>query len=468
MRCERCLQICNGFRQLPGLDLARQLNEAFVAVQEKVSPSVVVLEVTEKPSRGRRGFRGRAQVGEGAGIIVTKDGYILTNNHIVDNADKIVVHLRDGRSFPAKLQGTDPKTDIAVVKISTGGKDLPVATLGDSDKLRVGEFVVAIGHPLELTYSVTVGHVSAIARQLPTDSYEDSRDDLEYIQTDAVINPGNSGGPLVNLDGEVIAVTAMMEGYTDPVTQFTQNRGIGLAIPINEARIVKDRLISEGKFTRSRIGIEMTPQIITGMLDILTLEGVGEGVGVAAVTHNGPAEKAGLKPNDVIVAVDGTPVKTARDLHNQVSLKKPGQSITVTVKRESSSKPIPIKVVTEAEPPPVEDSLVSISSGRPNVTERSSESDYGFTARDLTKELASFYGVDGTSGVIITDVIAGSQAYNRSLAPGDIIVKMNNKSVSSLSEFKQAIKAVLPGETLTLDLKGKEGSEFKILRAPSQ
>jgi serine protease Do len=454
--------------QFSGLNLARQLNEAFVAVQEKVSPSVVVLEVTEKPSRGRRGGSRRPPVGEGAGIIVTKDGYILTNNHIVDNADKIVVHLRDGRIFPAKLQGTDPKTDIAVVKISTGGKDLPVATLGDSDKVRVGEFVVAIGHPMELTYSVTVGHVSAIARQLPTDSYENLADDQEYIQTDAVINPGNSGGPLVNLDGEVIAVTAMMEGYTDPVTQFTQNRGIGLAIPINEARIVKDRLISDGKFTRSRIGIEMTHQLITGMLDILTLEGAGEGVGVASVIHNGPAEKAGLKPNDVIVAVDGTPVKTARDLHNQVSLKKPGQSITITVKRDNSSKPIPIKVITEAEPPPVEDNMVSISSGRPNAVERTSESDYGFTARALTKELAAFYGVDGTSGVIITDVMAGSPAESRGIEPGDIIVKMNNKAISNLAEFKQAIRAVLPGETLTLDLKAKDGPEFKVLRAPSQ
>jgi serine protease Do len=452
-----------------GLDLARQLNEAFVAVQEKVSPSVVVLEVTEKPSRGgRRGLSRRPSVGEGAGIIVTKDGYILTNNHIVDNADKIVVYLRDGRSFPGKLQGTDPKTDIAVVKINTDGKDLPVATLGDSDKVRVGEFVVAIGHPMELTYSVTVGHVSAIARQLPTDSYENLADDQEYIQTDAVINPGNSGGPLVNLDGEVIAVTAMMEGYTDPVTQFTQNRGIGLAIPINEARVVKDRLISDGKFTRSRIGIEMTPQVIRGTLSILTLEGAGEGVGVASVLKNGPAEKAGLKANDVIVAVDGTPVRTARDLHNQVSLKKPGQSITISVKRDNSSKPIPIKVVTEAEPPPVEDNLVSISPGRPNAAERTSESDYGFSAKALTKELAAEFGVTAASGVIITDVISGSPADNKLIEPGDIIVKMNNKSISNLAEFKQAVKAVLPGGSLTLDLMGKDGVKFKVLRAPSQ
>ena len=250
--------------------------------------------------------------------------------------------------YRGEVRGTDPKTDIAVVKINTDGKELPVATLGDSDKLRVGEFVVAIGHPLELTYSVTVGHVSAIARQLPTDSYANISDDQEYIQTDAVINPGNSGGPLINLNGEVIAVNAMMEGYTDPITGITQNRGIGLAIPINEARVVKDRLISDGKFTRSIIGINMAQQS-RDPLNILGLDGVS----VAEVTHNGPADKAGLKTNDLIVAVDGMPVKTARDLRNQVALKKPGQTITISVQRDNSGKPLPIKVITEAEPAPV-------------------------------------------------------------------------------------------------------------------
>jgi len=446
-----------------GLDMARQLNEAFVSVAEKVSPSVVVVEVTEKPTRGRRGgYRGRS-MGEGSGIIVTKDGYILTNHHIVDNAEKIVVYLKDGRSFVGEVRGTDPKTDIAVVKIDTAGKELPVATLGDSDKLRVGEFVVAIGHPLELTYSVTVGHVSAIARQLPTDSYANITDDQEYIQTDAVINPGNSGGPLINLDGEVIAVNAMMEGSIDPINGYTQNRGIGLAIPINEARVVKDRLISEGKFTRSIIGIVMAQQS-RDALNILGLSGVS----VAELTHNGPAEKAGLKTNDLIVAVDGAPVKTARDLRNQVALKKPGQSITVSVQRDKGGKPLPIQVITEAEPAPPEQSLVSISSGRPNAPERTSESDYGFTAKALTRQLAAQFGVESTSGVIVTDVAPLSPADQDDIRPGDIIVKMHNKPISNLDDFKQALKSVIPGQDqLTLELKRKDGSQpFKVLRSP--
>jgi serine protease Do len=449
----------------PGLDMARQLNQAFVSVAEKVSPSVVVLEVTEKPARGRRGGRGGGRpVGEGSGIIVSKDGYILTNHHIVDNADKIEVFLKDApEPFLAEVRGTDPQTDIAVVKINTKGRELPVATLGDSDKLRVGEFVVAIGHPLELTYSVTVGHVSAIARQLPTDSYANISDDQEYIQTDAVINPGNSGGPLINLDGEVIAVNSMMEGYIDPITGFTQNRGIGLAIPINEAKLVKDRLISEGKFIRSIIGIRMAQQ----SRDPLAILGL-DGVTVADVTHDGPAEKAGLKTNDVIVAIDGKPVKTARDLRNTVTLMKPGQSITVSVRRDNNSKPIPIKVIVEAEPAPPEEALVSISPGRtPSAPERTSESDYGFTAKSLTKALAAQFGVKATSGVIITDVTAGGQAARRDIQPGDIITKMNNKAVATMDDFRQAIKAVAPGGSLTMNLNSKGEDVFKVLRAPA-
>ena len=245
----------------PGLDVARQLNEAFVSVAEKVSPSVVVLEVTEKPAREDGAAVAEAFRGRGVGHHCHQGRlYSDQPSHRGQCREDSGVSQRWTEPFAGEVRGTDPKTDIAVVKIDTEGRDLPVAKLGDSDKLRVGEFVVAIGHPLELTYSVTVGHVSAIARQLPTDSYANISDDQEYIQTDAVINPGNSGGPLINLNGEVVAVNAMMEGSVDPITGFTQNRGIGLAIPINEARVVKDRLISDGKITRSIIGIVMAQQ----------------------------------------------------------------------------------------------------------------------------------------------------------------------------------------------------------------
>jgi serine protease Do len=452
---------------LPGLDVARQLNEAFVSVADKVSPSVVVVEVTEKRVLGRGGRSQGPSMGEGSGIIVTKDGYILTNNHIVDNADRIQVYLQDGRHFVAELRGTDPKTDIAVVKINTNGKDLPVATLGDSDKLRVGEFVVAIGHPLELTYSVTVGHVSAIARQLPMDPYSaNTTDDQEYVQTDAGINPGNSGGPLINLDGEVIAINAMMEASFSPVSRITQNRGIGLAIPINEAKVVKDRLIADGKFTRSRIGMVVGQQF----RDALNMIGAND-VSVAEVTHNSPADKAGLRTNDVILAVDGMPVKTAREVRNHVALTKPGQTITISVLRDKSGKPLPIKVITEAEPAPDAEALVSISSGRSNTPAHTSESDYGFTAMALTKDLAARYGVETTSGVIITKVVRDSPAFLDDIQPGDIITKMGNKPVTSMAEFQKAIESVAPGKQLTMELKrqgasSKDDSLFRVLSAP--
>jgi serine protease Do len=199
-------------------------------------------------------------------------------------------------------------------------------------------------------------------------------------------------------------------------------------------------------------------------LSILSMDGVT----VAEVTHNGPADKAGLKTNDVIVAIDGKPIRTAKDLRNLVTIMKPGQSITVSVRRDNSSKPLPIKVITEAEPaPPAEEVLVSISPGRaPAAPERTSESDYGFTAKALTKELAAQYGVKDTTGVIVTSVTADSPAFTRGIQPGDIISKMNNKTISTIDEFNQAVKAVAPGGSLTMSLKSKGEDVFKVLRAP--
>jgi serine protease Do len=282
---------------------------------------------------------------------------------------------------------------------------------------------------------------------------------------------------LINLDGEVIAVNAMIEGYENPITGFTVNRGVGLAIPINEARMVKDRLIKEGKFTRSIIGVYPWPES-RDMLNILTMEGVR----VARLSKDSPAEKAGLKTNDVIIAVDGAPVRTFRDLRNEVGFKKPGQSITVTVKRDNGGKPLPFKMITEAEAPPPEESLVSINPGRPSPGPRtpqqrapepgtpephSPELDYGFSVKALTGELAAQYGVDSTSGVMITDVLPFGQAYQRDIEPGDIITKMNNKNISSMKDFDAALKRVGPADSFTMYLKLKDGSEaFKVLKDP--
>ena len=370
-----------------GLALARELNDAFVEVADKVTPSVVIVEVTEKPTVGRRGFS-RQQQGEGSGIIITADGYILTNDHVVENAatNGIKVVLKDEQEFPAVLVGTDAKSDIAVIKINTKGAKLVPAKLGDSSKLRVGEFVVAIGHPLDLTFSVTVGHVSALHREVPEDEVQVTTArplPPEYIQTDAVINPGNSGGPLINLDGEVIGINDMIEAYTDRFTGGTVNVGIGLAIPVNQAKAVKDILISRGKFVRSRIGIYMGKPEAT-RLQTASLKSAADpatGVSVLDVTSGSPASRSGLKSGDVIVAVDDTPVTTTRELYDKISFKRPGQTIAMSVVR--NVKPMSIKVTTEAVPQ-------EEAAATPIVTpSQSGPENYGFSVKDLTKDLAT-------------------------------------------------------------------------------
>jgi serine protease Do len=460
----------------PGLALARQLNDAFVSVADQVSPSVVILEVTEKPRFFGRGRFSRQQQGEGSGIIVTADGYILTNDHVVNNADTntngIIVQLQNGRRFPAKVVGTDPRSDIAVVKIDPKGAKLSPARLGDSSKLRVGEFVVAIGHPLDLTFSVTVGHISALQRLVPRDADDTLADEPDYIQTDAVINPGNSGGPLINLDGEVVGINDMIEAYTDRLTGETVNVGIGLAIPVNVAKAVKDILISRGKFVRSRIGIVMGSSQDPDQLLSPGLKPVSNrpaGIEVTDIVTGSPASRSGLKIGDIIVAVDDTPVITARDLYREISFKNPGQSIAVNVLRKE--KPFTIKVTTEAVPELQETAAAS----PPAVS--SPEAEWGFTVKDLTKDLANKFGLTASSGVIVTDVQSAALA-NRSfnaggvitksptIAPGDIITKLNNKSVTNAKDFIAALKAIAPGQQWTLELSDKDGLKFKVLRDP--
>jgi serine protease Do len=457
----------------PGLALARQLNDAFVSVADTVSPSVVVLEVTEKAVTSRRGGIRRQSMGEGSGIILTEDGYILTNEHVVTNADKIAVKLQNGQEFSGSVVGTDPRTDIAVVKITPKGAKLTPARLGDSSKLRVGEFVVAIGHPMDLTFSVTVGHVSALQRLIPRDPSESEVNVQDYIQTDAVINPGNSGGPLINLDGEVIGINDMIEAFTDPYTRETVNMGIGLAIPINLAKEVKDILMREGKFTRSRIGITMgSSQDPAELLQpgLKPVSNRSSGVEVTDISNNSPASKSSLKIGDIIVSVDGTPVKTGRDLYHEISFKRPGQTITLSVLR--NDKPFSIKITTEAEPAPVQEASnvpsPAASMGTPVM-------DYGFSVKDLTKDLARRYGVEASSGVIVTEVLMNppgsfqqSLAYSRGVSPGDIITKLGKNKVSNVKDFIAAVSGFKPNEQWTMELTvpGEKDPKFIVMRAP--
>ncbi len=334
----------------PNLNLVRQLNETFVQIVEKVSPAVVVLTVTEKSTvfaepttdegadqheywrKFHRQYDGEPQQGKGSGIVVRTNGYILTNRHVVEDAGKIQVRLFDGRTFTAAIRGIDPQSDVAVIKIEAD--NLPVARLGDSSKVRVGEFAVTVGTPLGLDYTATFGHISAKSRSDVIPSFLNSElIDQDFLQTDANINPGNSGGPLVNIDGEVIGMNTMIRGM---------NTGIGFAIPINLAREVSDKLIANGKFVRAWLGIE-----IRGLKENpeaqKRFQEIKDGVIVQSILTNGPAAKSDLRTNDIITAIDGKTVNTAQQLRAEVRGKAIGQSVNLDVYRAGRSLRLEIK-----------------------------------------------------------------------------------------------------------------------------
>ncbi len=378
------------FASSSALELAQQLNQAFVEVADRVSPAVVVITVLQK-ARGRdlegtdplgdpaspelrrhsdgarpNGRRPR-MVSRGSGIVISEDGYILTNNHVVENAAKIKVRLKDGKEMDAEIVGADPESDIAVIKIKASG--LVAAKLGDSDKTRVGEFAIAIGAPFDLDYSVTVGHVSGKGRFF--DSFGENYTDQDFIQTDAAINPGNSGGPLINLYGEVIGINAMIRGL---------NTGIGFAIPINLAVRVKDHLINEGKFTRSWIGVSIRELRQDTEFKAL-MPGLEDGVIIYEIEANSPAAKSKLKSADVVVAVDGKPIKTGRQLKDEISTKKVGQTVALEVVR--GSKHVTVKVKTEAAP-----GEGTENDAKSNADATTEPSSYGLSVQTLSKSLA--------------------------------------------------------------------------------
>jgi serine protease Do len=451
------------------IDLARQLNEAFIQVADQASGSVVVITVTGRsaendsdemgslwdalPPEVRRYWQHRHNhphkvQGEGSGIIVSRDGYILTNNHVVENADKIVVRFKDGREFAGEVKGTDPESDVAVVKITASG--LTPAKLGDSDATRVGEFVVAIGAPFTLSYSVTFGHVSAKGRSFEGEM-RGSYADQDFIQTDASINPGNSGGPLVNLYGEVIAVNTMIEGM---------NTGIGFAIPINLAKRVMAHLIDEGKYTRSWLGIGIKD--LRDDPDYQSLDGklapdAKEGVVVREIRSDGPAAKSELRPGDVITAVDNKTVKTSRQLKDEIASQAPGHVTVLNVVR--ARQHLSIKVTVAALPPDQE--IVAETRSSNGQTEATS---LGLTVEPITRDLASQYGIDENSGVIVAAVQQDSAAAESGLKPGDVITEVNRKRISNPRQFRDAIKSADAKGGIMFNLISNGASRFVVLK----
>ncbi len=417
---------------------ARSLGQAFVEVAKKVQPCVVNI-TTEKTITMRpwerfgedffkgspfeeffRGFgftpreKGKEyrhkQRSAGSGVIVDPEGYILTNNHVIEGADKIKVRLNDGREFIATVKGQDPRTDLAVLHIKA--KDLPVAVLGDSDKLEVGEWAIAIGNPFGLEHTVTVGVISAKGRSgLGTGTYED------FIQTDASINPGNSGGPLVNIDGEVIGINAMI---------IQPGTGIGFAIPINMAKQILSDLIKKGKVTRPWLGIsvqDLSPELA----EHFKLK-EREGALISQVYPGTGAEKAGLASGDIIKSVDDKPIKNVSELIKEIQKKKVGQKVKIEVIRDG--KPMTFEVTTSEMPEKAE-----------LQKEYESEEKFGARIQELNPQLAARYKISGVKhGVVVIEVLEGGLAEEIGLQEGDVILEINRKKIEKIKDFEKAMK----------------------------
>jgi serine protease Do len=482
---------------LTALELARQLNEAFIQVAEMVSPAVVVIEVAPKAGRDvdltespfwdliprehrrqleeffrREGESERelrperrgppAYTGRGSGIVIRENGFILTNSHVVENAELIRVKFRDGRRYSAEIQGIDLQSDIAVIKIEA--ENLPVAKLGDSTRTRVGEFAIAIGAPFDLDYSVTFGHVSAKGRTgvIPTigEGSLGAVMDQDFIQTDASINPGNSGGPLVNIYGEVIGVNTLIRGL---------RTGIGFAIPVNLARAVSDGLIEQGRYARAWIGIGIRP--VSEDAQFRKHPGLENGgVLVASIEPGGPAAKSELRVSDIILSVDGRTVRDALELRTAVRAQGIGSELNLAILRpgrgsegEMEFLPKHIQITTEEWPDLLQARQASPSE-RESTEEPITRRALGLTVQALTPELAGRFGIDeATEGVIVTAVEPDSPAAARGLKPGDIITEVEYQTVRNPREFQEALQEP-SGKGVLINLISEGSPRFEILK----
>ena len=455
----------------PAKSIATQLNDAYVSVFERVAPGVVIIDVTKRPSADGDGsdvfpdffhqspgdgsetpspHHHAGPSSEGSGFVIQSSGYILTNNHVVAGAAEIKVKLKDGRSFTAKLIGTDEKTDIAVVKIEA--TDLPVEELADSDTVRVGEIACAIGVPFNQKYSFTAGVVSAKDRQLfmTPDGYED------YIQTDASINPGNSGGPLVDLDGKVIGMNTLINGL---------NRGLGFAIPSNMLREVGDQLIHSGHVVRPYIGvrIETLDEAVEKYGSIFG--GVKKGVVINTILADSPAYRSSdLHTADVITEVDGVAVGSDRDLQKQILGKRVGATVQLTIIRKGKTIKVP---VTTGELP-----MAAARSGQPGDDDAASEASrqdngrlFGMQLQELNRDRANNLGISANAGVVVASVADDSPAQRAGIVANDVITAVDDRPVKDTASFKDASKGGDLKRGIVCYLERPTGKTFVVIKA---
>ena len=467
---------------------ARELSDAFVNLAGVVTPAVVRVEARrplgqrsrggqipeqfrrffepESPSPGPDTPNGSQWAG-GSGFIFSSDGYILTNNHVVEGADAVRIAFADRRVVEARVVGTDPFTDVAVVKVDLD-EVLPTLSFGDSDELAVGEWILAVGNPGfsggggELDYTVTAGIVSARGRglqliqrelrgefgvdsELPGYAIED------FIQTDAVINPGNSGGPMVDIEGRVVGINSAIASTTG----FYQ--GYGFAIPINLARRVMEDLVEYGSVRRPRLGVQIV-DVEPEDAEVYGLPNVS-GVLIQGVPGDGPAADAGLEPEDVIVALDGEPVSYVGQLQGKVAMYRPGDRVEVTVYRDGSPRDFTIRL---GEAP-----LDEVAAA-PEARTEAAEERLGIFVSDLDRELADDMGFEDAQGAVITQVVRGSAANRRGLIPGDRILEVNDATIGSAADVRDALAGVEAGAVVRFLVERSDGSSRVVnVRIPS-
>lgn len=371
----------------------------------------------------------------GSGFIIDADGFILTNHHVIDDAERIAVKLSDGREFNAKVVGRDPKTDTALLKIGVTEK-LPTAPLGDSDHLEVGEWVMAIGNPFGLDNTVTAGIVSAKGRRIGAGPYDN------FIQTDASINPGNSGGPLIDMRGAVVGINTAI------FSQSGGNIGIGFATPINLVKEILPQLKSKGKVTRGWLGVAIQ-RVTPDMVDALGLEKAG-GALVASVSKNGPADRAGIRIGDVILEYDGNGVRQANDLPALVARTPVGKNVRLKLRRGKREMTLSVTVAEMKE----EEVLAS-----------SDEKDgLGLTVKNITPQTAESMGLDPQRGVVIVGVDPGGPGSRAGLQPGDVILEIDRRPVRNIQDYQKAVERKPKGKGWLLLVRRGEDTMFLALK----
>jgi len=428
---------------------------------KEVRPAVVNINTSQRMRRGPAGAMGGEPFEQffgqffgqqmpqreverqslGSGFIVQEKGYVLTNNHVIEGAERIHITMADGREFAAKLIGTDPKTDVALLKIESGATDFPYVNLGDSDALQVGDWVVAMGDPFGLGLSVTHGLVSAKERSIGAGPYDD------FIQSDALINPGNSGGPLFDLAGNVVGIN----------TAMSRGQGIGFAVPINLAKQLLPQL-ETGKIVRGWLGISV--QSLTQDLSKSLNLASSKGALLAQVGHGGPADKAGLKSGDVVVKVNNQPIGTAGELTRAVGTFTPGSKVTLEAIREGKTKSFSVKLGQR----PEDDRLLADARGEEESGPPAQPDALGIAVQPLRPEQGEAMGLGSGEGVVVASVRNDGPAAQAGVEPGDVVLEVNRHKIHSVSEYEQAVGKVHTGEMALLRLQRQQSSIYVAVR----